>query len=71
MQVVATPIIISVMTSVVLRPMRSPRWPKITPPTGRARKPTQKVAKDKSVATPGSISFEKNSSPNTSEAASP
>ncbi|WP_246266718.1 hypothetical protein [Nonomuraea typhae] len=36
----------SVATSVPLRPMRSPRWPKITPPSGRARKPTQNVAKE-------------------------
>ena len=34
------PISISVEMSVALRPMRSPQWPKIAAPTGRAAKPT-------------------------------
>ena len=40
---VPTPMISSVSSSIFLRPMRSPKWPKIRPPTGRARKPTAKV----------------------------
>lgn len=35
--------IISVMTSMLLRPILSPKWPKITPPSGRVTKPTAKV----------------------------
>ena len=35
--------IMSVITSMFLRPMRSPKWPKITPPSGRVTKPTAKV----------------------------
>jgi hypothetical protein len=38
MSIVATPIRVSVMTSVFLRPMRSPMWLKITPPIGRTTK---------------------------------
>jgi hypothetical protein len=33
----ATPITNIVMTSIFFRPIRSPKWPKITPPSGRAR----------------------------------
>ena len=36
---VEPPISSSVMTSIALRPMRSPKWPKIAAPTGRKRKP--------------------------------
>ena len=38
--VVASPIISSVTISVALRPIRSPQWPKMNAPTGRAAKPT-------------------------------
>jgi hypothetical protein len=31
----ATPMRLMVSTSMDLRPMRSPKWPKITPPRGR------------------------------------
>src|SRR5262249_56329179 len=37
---VAIPINMRVATSVLLRPMRSPKWPKIMAPTGRAANPT-------------------------------
>ncbi len=37
------PMIISVITSMLLRPTRSPKWPKMTPPSGRVTKPTAKV----------------------------
>ena len=40
---VPTPMITSVQISIVLRPIRSPKWPKMKPPSGRARKPTAKV----------------------------
>ena len=36
----ASPIISSVMISVALRPIRSPQWPKMAAPTGRAANPT-------------------------------
>ena len=35
----ARPIISSETTSIFLRPTRSPKWPKTTPPSGRATKP--------------------------------
>ena len=35
--------IIRVITSMLLRPILSPKWPKITPPMGRDKKPTAKV----------------------------
>ncbi len=71
MPVVARPIMMRVITRVVLRPMRSPRWPKMMPPRGRAMKPDQSVAKDSRVATPGSMSAGKNTLPKTSAAARP
>jgi hypothetical protein len=40
MRNVAMPMSMSVETSVALRPIRSPQWPKIIAPTGRAAKPT-------------------------------
>ncbi len=46
--VVANPIISSVMIRVALRPMRSPQWPKMNAPTGRAANPMAYVAKDSS-----------------------
>jgi hypothetical protein len=36
---VAPPISISVTIRILRRPMRSPKWPKTTPPMGRATKP--------------------------------
>lgn len=67
---VARPIVTSEMISIFLRPTRSPKWPKTTPPTGRARKPTPKVAKDSSVPTSG-LESGKNSAGKTSAAAVP
>ena len=40
MRKVATPMISSDSTSMALRPMRSPKWPKMIPPSGLAAKPT-------------------------------
>ena len=60
----------SASTSIFLRPTLSPKWPKITPPTGRARKPTPKVANEASVAMTGST-FGKNSLSKTSAATVP
>ena len=36
---------ITAVDRAALRPLRSPYWPKSSPPTGRARKPTAKTAK--------------------------
>ena len=44
MRRVAMPMISSVTTRVALRPTRSPTWPKMAAPTGRAAKPTNWVA---------------------------
>lgn len=41
---VATVMIVNVMIRVDFRPILSPRWPATKAPTGRARKPTPKVA---------------------------
>src|SRR5919112_2859749 len=60
----------SVSTSIALRPTLSPKWPKITPPTGRAIKPAQKVAKAARVPTRG-LTCGKNNWLNTSAAAVP
>ena len=51
---VATPIIINVMISMLLRPSLSPKWPKIKPPSGRVTKPTANVVYASSVDTTGS-----------------
>ncbi len=67
---VATPMIMSEVTSIALRPMRSPKCPKITPPSGRAAKPTANVPKAESVPISG-LEPGKNSSPKTSAAAVP
>ena len=45
---VEIPISSSVMIRVALRPIRSPQWPKIAAPTGRAANPTEYVANDSS-----------------------
>ena len=70
MSVVATPIVTSVVTSVALRPIRSPRWPKTTPPMGRARNPTANVANAASVPV-SDETFGKNCGANTVTAARP
>ena len=44
----------SVTTSTLLRPSLSPKWPKTTPPSGRATNPTAYVANASSVPTSGS-----------------
>ena len=40
MAVLASPIMMTVMKSMVRRPYLSPKWPKMAPPIGRNRKPT-------------------------------
>src|SRR5688572_13634742 len=47
-RVVAVPMVKSAMTRVGLRPSLSPKWPKSTPPTGRATKPTAAVLNEAS-----------------------
>ena len=51
---VEMPIVSSAATSVVLRPTRSPKWPKSAEPTGRAMKAMANVASEASVADAGS-----------------
>ena len=48
------PMISMVSTSIFLRPTRSPKWPKMKPPSGRVTKPAAKVAKAIMVPTSGS-----------------
>lgn len=48
------PIKNSVINSIDLRPTRSPKWPKMTPPNGRAKNPTEYVAKAAKVPVIGS-----------------
>jgi hypothetical protein len=67
---VARPIIVNVITSVVFRPLRSPMWPKTSPPTGRATNPTANEANAASVPA-NSEKVGKNSRPNTSADAVP
>ena len=55
----ATPVVSSAATNVALRPMRSPKCPKTTDPTGRAKKASAKVAKDCSTALVGSLAGKK------------
>ena len=59
-----------VITSIRLRPTRSPMWPNTAPPRGRARKPTAYVAKAASVPASGS-KFGKKRTLKTSTAAVP
>jgi hypothetical protein len=58
---VARPIIISVVTSMVLRPRRSPKCPKITPPSGRAKNPManepNEAILDRNGSSPGKYSL--------------
>ena len=66
---VAIPIVSSEATSVVLRPIRSPKWPNSTEPTGRATKATPNTANDDRSCVVGSSAFGKNRAGNTSDAA--
>ena len=68
MATVDTPIVSSAATSVVLRPIRSPKWPKSAEPIGLARKAMANVASEASVAEAGSDAG-KNSLGKTSTAA--
>jgi hypothetical protein len=61
---------VSVATRVALRPIRSPRCPKMIAPSGRARNPTKNVENASSVPASGSNSGKK-SLLNTSPATSP
>lgn len=70
MSTVDAPIICRVRISIFLRPILSPKWPKIMPPSGRATKPTAKVAKARMVPTPSENSGKK-SLLNTSPATTP
>lgn len=53
MSVDPMPIITNETTSVALRPIRSPKCPNTSPPTGRAMNPTAKVLKAASVPAVG------------------
>jgi len=46
MATVDTPMVDSATTNVVLRPIRSPKWPKSADPTGLARNAIPNVASD-------------------------
>jgi hypothetical protein len=54
MATVETPMVESAMTRVVLRPMRSPKWPKRVEPMGRAKNAMPKVAREARRAEAGS-----------------
>ena len=60
----------SAVTSVALRPIRSPKCPNSSEPTGRAKNASARVASDSSVEVVGSP-FGKNSFGKTSTAATP
>ena len=62
------PIVNSAATSVALRPMRSPKWPKSAAPSGRAKKASAKVASDSKTAALG-LELGKNNFGKTSTAA--
>jgi hypothetical protein len=62
--------IIIVTTSIGLRPSRSPRWPKSTPPIGRVTNPAAKVVNAARVPVSGS-KLGKNSALKTSAAIVP
>jgi len=68
MPTVDKPMVDSAITSVVLRPMRSPKWPKSAAPTGRPKNAMPKVASDCRVAVAG-LDAGKNSLGKTSTAA--
>ncbi len=67
---VATPIIVNVATRTALRPRRSPKWPKMIPPRGRATKPTANVPNAAMVPARG-LDWGKNNLPKTRAAAAP
>ena len=67
---VADPIRTSDKTSIFLRPIRSPKWPKTIAPAGREMKATPKVANAARVPDTG-LSDGKNATPNTRAAAVP
>ena len=67
---VTAPIITTVIRRHARRPIRSPRCPKMIPPSGRATKPTANEANAAAVATTAS-SVAKNRRLNTSDAAVP
>ena len=54
MVTVETPMVERAMTRVVLRPMRSPKWPKRAEPMGRAKNAMPKVASEARRAVAGS-----------------
>ncbi len=54
MATVESPMVESAITSVVLRPMRSPKWPKSAEPMGLARNAMPKVASEARRAEAGS-----------------
>ena len=70
MRTVARPMMINEATSTGLRPIRSPRWPPMMPPSGRAMKPTPSVANEAKVPISGS-SLGKKTVPKYSAAAVP
>jgi hypothetical protein len=53
MATVDGPIVINAATTVALRPLRSPKCPKIAAPNGLAKKAKAKVASEASVAVAG------------------
>jgi hypothetical protein len=65
---VEMPMVSRAATSVVLRPIRSPKWPNTTAPSGRAKNAIEKVAKEASSAVVGSL-LGKNSAGKTRTAA--
>ncbi len=70
MSSVEAPISISEATSVDFRPIRSPKWPNTTAPTGRAKKASPKLMK-LSISCADGDSEGKKSGPKTSAAAVP
>jgi hypothetical protein len=68
MTVVAIPMVTIDVTSTPLRPIRSPKWPKIAPPSGRATYPAARVPNDANVASAG-LRAVKNTSEKTTAAA--
>jgi hypothetical protein len=67
---VAIPIMRSESTSMALRPILSPKWPKTSPPMGRATKPTAYVEAEASLPAV-SLNSGKKSAGNMSAAAVP
>ncbi len=59
MTMVDIPMVSSDATRVVLRPTRSPKWPKSAEPIGRAKNASPKVASEESIAVVGSVAGKK------------